>query len=175
MGQSTDAILFYGYCWSDEDTIFEFDNEDEWYEVLAVRRGADNPWAFYKESGAETEHMLLPYAQQSVAYEAWKVEVGFDSLYETWKATTDAIKVEFNVEIGTHCSCDYPMPYIAIPSTETRAYRGGPKRLEHPSVYPNGYEDSDEWNAELKRFVEELDIDVSDAEGPGWFLVSMWC
>lgn len=172
MGQSTNAILFYGYCWSEEDTqLFGEDEDDTWEEVLAVRRGATNPWTFYRESGAEAQHNTLPYGpQQDAAYNAWKEEVGFEEMYETWAATTKAIKSEYNVEVSSHCSCDYPMPYIYTHETEAR--RGFPQSIDIAELNqsPINY-----WNDELARFVKELDIDISEAEGPGWFLVSNWC
>lgn len=110
MGQSTDAILFYGYCWEDEHILF------------------DNA-----EPGAQPE-------------------------YE-------------NIGVGSHCSCDYPMPFIYIEDTKLRAWRGRPVEVTFNHIPPSTIE----WDESLSRFVEDLDIDVSEASGPGWFLVSMWC
>lgn len=174
MGQSTDAILFYGYCWSEEAELWDQDQYDEWFEVVAKRRGATSPWDFYRNSGAEAEHNQLPYDQRTEPYEAWKIEVGFDALYEEWKTTLAAIKAEHpEISVGSHCSCDYPMPYICISSTEQRAWRGSPVSFNPAEMALN--ENNTNWRGYLAMFVEALDIDVSDAQGPGWFLVSNWC
>lgn len=179
MGQSTDAILFYGYTWPDEHgPLFDDEGERDWEEVLAVRRGISNPWAFYKDSGTEAAHNDLPYKDQRHAYEAWKAEVGFDALLAEWDAAKEAVKSEFNVRVSSHCSCDFPIPYIYIKGTEIRASRGFAEEVDVIRLTEAPF---DEWNDELDRFIAELDIDMSTPEygdppvGPGWFLVSNWC
>lgn len=172
MGQSTDAILFYGYAWSEETQLWDNDRYDEWEEVLATRRGIKNPWDMYRESGAEAEHSQLPYPQQRPAFEAWKEANGFDALLEEWRAAKEAIKSEFNVDTASHCSCDYPMPYVYIPSSKFLAWRGDPTTIPLSDLND---ENTDAWNDSLTEFVQAMEIDISDAEGPGWFLVSNWC
>lgn len=174
MSQSTDAILFYGYCWDDETELWDKDQHDEWYEALAKRRGITSPWDFYRDSGAETEHGLLPYKDQKVAYEAWKIDVGFEPMLTEWDSVKDAIEAEHpDISVGSHCSCDYPMPYVCIAVTKQRASRGSPVAFDPSNMALD--EDIINWLDPLGKFVEALDIDVSNAEGPGWFLVSNWC
>ena len=183
MGQSTDAILFYGYCWNDEGVQLlgisdgeDEESEYEWNEILAVREGHKNPWDFYRESGAEAEYERLPYSEREAAYKAWKERVGFDDMLEQWRSVCKSIKSRYNVDISTHCSCEYPMPYIYIEESKHRAWRGEGKQLDmaqwerwqQPGVYAT-------WEQNLNRFVADLGIDLSEAEGPGWFLVSNWC
>ena len=179
MGQSTDAYLFFGYCWNDEIDLLhnDPDDESEWYEIIAKREGNRNPWDLYRMSGAEAEHSRLPYAEQSAAYQAWKEEVGFEQLYAEWKAVTEEVKSRYNgIDISSHCSCEYPMPYIYIVETEHRAWRGQGVQLDmeqwekwqHPRSFVT-------WNEDLARFTADLGIDLSNAEGPGWFLVINWC
>lgn len=120
MGQSTNAILFYGYCWSDE------------------------------VDGDLTSE-------------------------ERWEISEEGRK-EFGVEIGTHCSCDCPMPYIFISESETTARRGFPQRIvmEHPHG-------QHKWDVQLHDFITKYGISLDKPEygdapqGPGWFLVSDWC
>jgi len=173
MGQSTNAILFYGYCWDDEGYSLLDESEDEWDEIVARREGHTSPWDLYRDSGAEAEHESLPYAERDAAYKAWKQTVRFDSLYKIWTSTRDDIKARFGgVNISSHCSCDYPMPYIYIERSKTTASRGFPKQID-----PSGFSGvpTATWNMKLKKFTDDLNIDLSEAEGPGWFLVSNWC
>lgn len=174
MGQSTDAIFFYGYCWNEEAELWDKDRYDEWYEAAAKRRDIPSPWDFYRDSGAETEHGLLPYKDQTAAYEAWKDAVGFESMLAGWDAAKDSIKAEHpHINVGSHCSCDCPMPYICIVGTEQRAWRGRPTTFDPAMMVLD--QDNTNWDGWLANFVEALDIDVTDAQGPGWFLVSNWC
>lgn len=106
MGQSTDAILFYGYVWDND--------EAEMPEAAKNLYGKDEP-----------------------------------------------------VLLSSHCSGDYPMPYVYMQSTEIRAWRGSPKPVVSLDV-------QSDWNSKLTTFIERFEIDTSDAKGPGWFLVSMW-
>lgn len=177
MGRSTDAILFYGYCWTDESKSLIANNEDgaaeEWHKVVAKRRGISNPWDLYRSSGAEAAHRALPYNQRNVAYRDWERQVGFDALLGTWDKELDKIKAEYGgaVEISSHCSCDYPMPYIYIKDSHLRAKRGSSVMV--PSSHMGAA--TIYWDWALSRFIKDLDIDISDAQGPGWFLVSNWC
>lgn len=173
MGQSTDAILFYGYCWGEEHELFEEDEDSgEWAEIVAKRRGISNPWDFYRSSGAERQHSDLPYAKQDEAYKTWEKEVGFDEMLDTWNEEKNKIKAEYEgISVSSHCSCSYPMPYIYIESTDLRASRGYPVEVTLDHITPP----TAEWDDSLARFVDDLDIDISEASGPGWFLVSMWC
>lgn len=172
MGQSTDAYLFYGYCWNDEVRLLDGDDK-EWDQDVAHREGHSSPWDLYRDSGVEAEHELLPYEQKQVAYEAWKRSIDFESLYQQWVSAREEIKARYRgVDISSHCSCDYPMPYIYIEDSKSRAWRGEAQKIDPVAIAsaPTG-----EWDESLHKFVTDLGIDMSDAEGPGWFLVSNWC
>jgi hypothetical protein len=172
MGQSTDAILFYGYCWDEEGERLFSEHDGEWPEIIALREGAVNPWDLYTSSGAEAEHSRLPLAEQNAAFEKWKYYTGFQAKLDEWYAVTKEAESRFSdIKVSSHCSCDYPMPYIAIKSTETTAWRGSPQSINPSSVVS----DTADYTDTLARFVEELDVDISGAQGPAWFLVSNWC
>lgn len=174
MGQSTDAILAYGYVWGDEASLFNEDEGDEWVEALAVRRGIPNPWTLYRDSGAQADHNALPYVQQEPAYESWKVSVGFDALLEDWDSARKAIKAEHpDISVGFHCSCDFPMPYICIASTKQQAGRGYPVTFDPRTMALE--QDNINWLGYLAMFTDALGIDLTEAQGPDWFLVSNWC
>lgn len=122
MGQSTDAHLFYGYCWEGE---------------------GDEPFG-----------------------------EGVD-IYDI----SEESKKLFGVGIRSHCSCDYPVPYIYVSGTKTTAWRGSPQEIDPASMQV----DTAEWDEKLADFVAHYNVSLSAPEwgeapkGPGWFLVSNKC
>jgi len=110
MGQSTDAILFYGYCWEDEL------DEDMFPEELQNIYGK--------------EHAVL---------------------------------------VGAHCHHEYPMPYVYIQESQTRAWRGSPQAIDPTDMV----DVVAAWDGLLQDFVTAHGIDVGD-QVPRWWLVSYW-
>jgi hypothetical protein len=137
MGQSTDAILFFGFCWTEETDspwnidkdYYDHDDQDngEWEQRFARLKGLKNP-----NGGA---------AQRKLA------------------ATS-------TVEVGTHCSGECAMPFVAAKASKTRAYRGCPREITSLEVKP-------EWEAELRAFCALMGIPVGYLM-PTWWLVSDW-
>ena len=164
MGVSTDAILFYGLAWEDELDLLarhvKVDRALEWEEVVARKRGHRNPWDDLDSTTGSYEECRKRVddwdAANRVAIDAW-----FD--------TKAAINAEFGVDIDWHCSDDCRMPYLFVASTRVRAYRGTVVVVDATSLFVLS-----EWADMLKRFADELEIDVSEAKGPGWLLVSHW-
>lgn len=111
MGQSTDAILFYGYVWEEDIEL------------------PDSASMVYGK-----EHSVLA---------------------------------------GRHCSDEYSMPFIYVQATRKIAWRGHVTPIEPEDLDPLSLGVA-EHNNQLLAFVKEHDIDLSEAKGPGWFLVSWW-
>lgn len=82
-----------------------------------------------------------------------------------YKEILELLKTE-PCKIGRHCSSDCRMPFVAIKSTEIRAWRGSPVKVDLPQVDPM-------WNEQLLTFCQFMGIDVSKMQ-PGWYLVSWW-
>jgi hypothetical protein len=99
-----------------------------------------------------------------------------------------SLPMEFGVDIDSHCSGECPMAFIHIVQTDDDG-----KPLDYSGFYSNSRGDAkaidiqalaaaptEEWDARLARFVEELGIPMEPGEyadgpeGPGWFLVSYW-
>ena len=139
MGQSTDANLYYGIQF-DEDFPPPGKEEDlDWEEFYAMRMGLPPIEAPY---GNETKEMYSKY---------WELKRKL---------------VENSVcKIGMHCSCDYPMYYVCIGKSETRASRGYPKVIKNLEVEPN-------WDNTLREFCGLMGLKY---EQPQWWLSSMWC
>ena len=166
MGTSTDAILFYGYIWSDECNLFadgdddEESDEREWEEILLERRGVSNPWT--EHPGTET------------AGQAWMT--ANQKRIDEWYAAKEAIHDEYGVEIRRHGSDQWSVPYIHIDDERghVRASRGHPEQVTAEMLTVG-----EDWDARLARFVADLGIDIAgdednEVKGPGWFLASWW-
>lgn len=162
MGQSTDAILFYGYCW-DEERRSLFDDKGgqiEWVDVIAEQRGLVNPWNDYKE---RTD---LPYKEQRALTDKWADDHRKE--LDAYYASKRAIREEFGCEVDHHCSGDYPMPFVCVNDSKVHASRGTPEGVVGLDVDP-------EWDALLEKFMSELGISKPEGqERPGWWLVSYW-
>ena len=162
MGVSTDAVLVYGYVWKDEDTELFEDDDREWDEILLTRRGMQSPWDAFPE-GLES----LPYAEQNAAAGRWKAEHRAD--LDAWYAAKKAIRAEYGVEIDQYCSGECSIPIIKIEGAGYTVARGDVQELTAADLTIDP-----EWDRKLSKFAEDLEIDLSEAQGPGWFLASWW-
>lgn len=73
-----------------------------------------------------------------------------------------------NLYLGTHCSNNYPLRFLAIKSSLIEASRGHPE-----SIDPRQMIVQSEWNSLLRTCLAEMSIDVGKQE-PGWYLASYW-
>lgn len=170
MGVSTDALLVYGYVWEDEADLLGSEEDDsdeeaespEWPEIIARRRGIQSPWDAYPQ-----EIERLPYEERRRKGDEWIT--AHRAELDAWHEARKAIETEYGVEIDQHGSQEWSVPIVKIAGAGHRAARGYPHRLtaEDLAVGP-------EWDGKLQRFITDLNIDTSEAQGPGWFLVSWW-
>jgi hypothetical protein len=150
MGQSTNAIVFYGYIWDDEGADVEFDLDDA-VDAIYRARGHVDPWDARPED---------------VSYRDWAA--GHKAEIDEWRAIRVAIDAEFLVGVGQHCSDSASMPYVFIRSTEVTAYRGSPKPLMSLDVDPA-------WRGQLDAFLTDNGIEAPEGENqPGWWTCSWW-
>jgi hypothetical protein len=151
MGQSTDAILFFGFDLG-EDFIppWEDDSPHEdwsWDDYYAQKKGLKYP--------AHLEGLAEFTPEQSDEYGRY--------LEERSKLVEAA-----GAKMSTHCSCEYPMHYVYV--RETLANRGYPKVIDPDSLRVN----SDDFKA-LREFMKEMGIEGYEDKEPEWHLVSDWC
>lgn len=152
MGQSTDAYVFYGYCWDDEDTEFATDM-DEAVKAILAERGIADPW---------DEH----YDGDYEAYKTWKAANG--SVVAAFKAAKEAVEAELGVDWDSHCHHECSMPLLYVRGTKTTAHRGSPMPLTSLAVDPT-------WKGKLDAFLESQDIEPPEGENqPGWWVASWW-
>jgi hypothetical protein len=169
MGTSTDAILFYGYCWTEETSrpwkigSNDDDDDDDWETRYAATQGclpptakfparqvtptAANNWSATPKDYTPSEQAII---DEHRAYWSRKQEIA--------KATP--------CEVGTHCSGECPMPYVAVSASRTLARRGYPEEISSLAVDPT-------WGAQLADFCRRLGIKI-DGKRVGWWLVSNW-
>lgn len=101
MGQSTDAIIAFGFDLGEDLSDFK--------GLTEARKHEDGFTAGFDEMIG-----IKPYKT-----EGW---VSF--------AEDERIRAEAPVALIRHCSVDYPMYFLAVPGTEQRASRGDPVDLE---------------------------------------------
>ena len=146
MGQSTDAILFYGYCLEEGTELLADEFDGDWEEAYARKMGLSPPVEpFPEKDGPGTAAIKAKYA----AY---------------WEAKRH-LATKSGAVIGYHCSGDYPMPYVAIRASEIRAHCGYEREVVSLAVQP-------EWRAMLDEFCRIMNITPNGE--PKWWLVSYW-
>ncbi len=171
MGVSTDALLVYGYVWEDEHDLFgdpdEESGEDseidgEWEEIVARRRGIPDPWDQYP---AEIER--LPYDEKRHKGDEWIA--AHRAELDAWSDAKTAITSEYGAEIDSHGSGEWSCPIVKIKGAGHRAGRGDAHAIDPVTLAIDP-----SWDGKLQRFIADIGIDISEAAGPGWFLVSWW-
>lgn len=145
MGQSTDALLMYGFeigdsedgpmFWEDEP---DEDDAPEWETFVAAKLGVPHPGDYSEDK--------LPEFQ----------------VY--WEAKRQVI-AELGVEIERHCSGDYPIYVLTVKDSVSRAWRGDAKTFD---VLPIAEPD---WDQQLRSFCELVGI---EPKKPTWLLASYW-
>jgi len=144
MGVSTDAILAFG-----------FDLGDEEDQSLASRLGAaDDEFEDFEDWIAVQAGAVYPAGHS-----------GIDSPeYQAYRAKRDAAISACPVEMVMHCSHDYPMHFIAVRGTKSRAWRGSPQAIIAGPVAP-------ELIDAMRAFCEAHGIEWQE---PAWHIFSMW-
>lgn len=153
MGQSTDAYVFYGYCWDDEDAGIEADTDEAVKAILAERGHAD-PWDSY------------PKTDGRAAGDAWVSENR--AAIDAFRALKAAVEEEIGVSWDAHCSDSCPIPFLFVNDTKTTARRGYPKPLASLEVDPA-------WKGKLDAFLALQGVEPPTGENqPGWWTASWW-
>lgn len=157
MGQSTNAMLVYGYHLGGGDSGWELENLGEYGELPAL------PWYRDEDSDFQeaAERQLLA---QLVGFTETR-QPGSNGYFERKRAA----KARLGVEFETHCSGSYPM-YLLIAKGIT-AYRGKVEPIDVTALTAEVKEkDAD---AKLRAALEALGI-TPKQERPGWLLCSYW-
>ena len=161
MGVSTNAVMFYGYCWDEEKELLA----GEWEEHVLRSRGHVNPWDAYNATGIDA---IRDYRERDRKGKEW-CDVHRAEL-DQWYDLKKAVKAELGCDIGRHCSGSCPMPYVFIGSSEKTVYRGRPWAFDPVELVTE-----DQWSARLDAFLAATGIEKPEGqERPQWWLVSYW-
>ncbi len=176
MGQSTDAILFYGYIWDeetrwpwdvgrayDEDDDGEDDEDDDWEGRYARTKGCLPPALPFpdrevpptRENGWSTTPTDYTAAEQAI----------IDQHSAYWEMKRELAKAAPCL-VDNHCSDSSPMPYVAVRVSVTNSSRGNPHEITSLAVDPS-------WDKDLAEFCTAMEIDIRNKK-PGWWLASYW-
>jgi hypothetical protein len=161
MGTSTDALLVYGYVWDDEHDLFDGE-ETDWEDRIAVASGLVNPWDTFPR-----EIDRLPRDQRAAQGDAWRAEHRGE--LDAWHEAKRRAVSSYGVTIDHHGSDQWSCPIVKIEGAGHTVSRGYPTPVAAVDLTVGA-----DWDAKLARFVADLNIDVSGAAGPGWFLASWW-
>lgn len=169
MSESTNAILFYGYCWAEEAShpwrIGHEDDEeidedkDDWETRYAAAQGCTAPTETYPERMGPDGHSTpknYTAAEQAIIKQH----------HAYWKKK-DKIAKTSPCEVGTHCSGECPMPYIAVKVSLKLARRGYPEEISSIAVDPA-------WNDQLADFCRKIGLKIGAKRRTAWWLVSNW-
>jgi hypothetical protein len=145
MGVSTNGILFWGYCFTEEEQKpYEHDDGEEDFDPetrYAERLGVVPPGECYShENDAK------------------------------WRAYWDAKKAaneRGGCEVGYHCGDACPMYYVAVSASHAVAYRGDPRPIAPMAV-------GADWAGKLNDYCDKMGIRPPDGQQPGWWLTSYW-
>lgn len=164
MGTSTDAILFYGYVWDDEDRPNPWpdadgdgDEPEDWEARLARLSGLTEPTVAFTGRRFGPGGVELPLSPE---------EQAADDAWGAYFTAQSALVAATGCTVRHHCSGDYPMPYVAIAWSVTMAWRGFPVEITGLAVKP-------EWREMLDAFCRTMGIDTAGKK-LGWWLVSYW-
>lgn len=108
MGMSTDAILFYGYCW---------DEEAEW------------PWRIGRDDDDDDDDdddWTTRYSRAKGVI----IDEGTD-----WSKVRELAQAS-GCEVSTHCSRECPMPFVAVTASLIRSWRGDMREVKDLTVDP---------------------------------------
>jgi hypothetical protein len=156
MGQSTNAILFWGHCWDEERSAPWLDEGEEdagdsdWEDRLATVRGIAPPRHGYPSTKDQSD-------------EAQAIRTEFTAF---WDAKRKAAE-QSGCLVDSHCSGQCPMPYVAVAASRIVAARGYPEEV--PSLVIG-----ETWRPMLEAFCRDMGITPPDGQEPRWWLVSDW-
>lgn len=155
MGQSTDAYLYYGYTWTEESEDLDFEpSMDDWAEKKLKADGHTDPWDNYPEN------------VDRATSDKWMRDN--DAAIGRWSDMKKELQEATGVDWNSHCSGEYPMPFLHVRGTHVTAWRGSPKAITSIEV-------GDGWKAKLDAFLEAEGIEPPEGENqPGWWLASNW-
>lgn len=88
--------------------------------------------------------------------------------FDEWEPETAKFLKDIGVEIGQHCSDQYPLKFVCVTDSYQRAWRGYPQQI----VMFDATEKKIEWTERLKKLCDKLG--VTPKKEPDFWLCSWW-
>jgi hypothetical protein len=168
MGQSTNAILFYGYCWNEEiSRLWDGEGDDgddgDWESRYARTKGCLPPSVPFpnrevrptRENGWSSTPKDYSPAEQAI----------IDQHSAYWDAKQKLVEAAACC-VDTHCASECSMPYVAVKASQTTSGQGRMKEITTLTVDPT-------WAAALSEFCGAMGI-KTEGKKAAWWLVSWW-
>lgn len=163
MGVSTDAILFWGYCWTDEDRLPWMTDDDDESVDNTSDGGQDDPEERYAVAcGVPRPTVEFPENEHDNSAKAKAARAEY---LEFWDKRDNVYK-RAGCKLVYHCSDECTMHGVAITASVLEASRGNPEQVKSLETYP-------EWEQKLAAFCDKMGINVKKQK-PKWWLVSYW-
>lgn len=167
MGMHASGQIFYGYIWDEEgDGPFEDNRDDEleiWDQMLKDR-GVVDPYSLPDRPDTTG----LPYKEEQAIYREWhnKNQDKFDAYYAAKNALPEELGCE-GVDMDHYGHCDYSAKALVI--------KASCKSTEwSEKLDPTELVAGEDWDARLLHWAETTGADLSNAEGPGWYLTTYY-
>jgi len=166
MGVSTNAILFYGYSWDEEDNDRPWTIGVELDDLEDIVYGDDDDGDDDDGDGYyDPEHHWE--ARYAAALGCPPPAADADAEARTaYRARRKTLVDASPCEVDVHCMNSCPMAYVAVKDSVTVARRGYPQTIEALTINPA-------WPGQLQRFCQTLGISTA-GKLPSWQLVSFW-
>lgn len=155
MGQSTNAVLAYGY---------DLGSDEDW-KMLEIDEDGVPTLAWYEADNDDDD--FVEQAKKHLLAAAGFIEADWDA--EDWSERHKAAEARVGVEFETYCHGEYPM-YVLATKVIT-AYRGDSKVLDLAALMAEPTEHG--WDDKLAAALTVLGI-TPKQEKPGWVLCSYW-
>ena len=160
MGTSTDAYLFYGISFVDEE--------------LEVNGEFLSPWdADEALQDKLTEHFGFSESEPKLPDDYWGNKNRDEALYKSWRPLHDEWQKQRdeatpNVEIKTHCSDAVTLPLLTTGETFHSASRGYPREINLQELVKF---DTKEMDDRIKQACEIMGWEYTQ---PSWQIASYW-
>lgn len=168
MGRSAEATIFYGYVWRAGDWKEPWDhrfNQDVFVEELLKGQGYSNPWDSLDEGKLRAE--IPDYTKRRLAEDVWVAEHRHQ--IDKWRSLKEKKAKDSGFDrvlVGSHGHGDCPSTLIAVKASMVSICWG-----EHVPLGEFSLSVAQGWEEDLDKVIRIIDPDLTDAAGPGYFMV----
>ena len=156
MSESTDAILFYGYCWSDELlhpwSTDDDDDDEEWEDRYSLAKGLAPPLKEYPTRTTKDYSTPTDYSDEEKSI--------IEQHRSYWKARAELVESS-GCTIDWHCDDYCKIPYVAVRESEIINSRGDASEINSLYVHQG-------WNNQLEDFCKVMGFNTDGMKLTWW-------